>query len=62
LGNEEEETDEGAFHDVEANEELIDGGGKQKSTSIRAEFGHVEGVVAVDDPEETEGDDVENED
>ena len=62
LGNEEEEADEGAFHDVKANEELINSGWKQKSTGVGAELGHVEGVVAVDDPEEAKGDDVESKD
>ena len=62
VGDEEEEADQAGLHEVQADEELVDGGGKEQAAGVGAEFGDVEGVVAVGDPEETEGDDVEDED
>lgn len=60
--NKEEETNETKLHEVQACEELIDGCREEQASCIEAKFGHVERVVAVNEPEEAESNDVEDKD
>lgn len=60
--SQEEEADETHLHDIQPSKELIDGTGEKKTAGIEAELGDIQCVVSIDEPEETESDDVENED
>lgn len=62
IFNQEEQSNQTRLHDVQPSEELIDRTRKKKTASVETELGDVEGIVSIDKPEETEGDDVEDED
>lgn len=63
VADEEEETDEADFEEVDAGEGLVDGGGKPERTAVDVAGAHdVEKVVFDDHPEEREGYEDEDED
>lgn len=41
---------------------MVDGFGEEETTRVKAEFGHIESIVAVDEPEEAECDDIKHHD
>ena len=60
IANKEEQTDQAELHNIQPSKELINGCWVQKATSIESEFGDVEGIIPVNEPEEAEGNDIED--
>ena len=62
VSNEKEKPDQAEFHNVQTSKEMVDCFREEETTGIEAELRHIKGIVAVDDPKETKGNDIEDQD